>query len=242
MCAAAGARLCSNDELANQVAKGASKSCRVHGRPVWTSTQCTHSSGKVGTAVRRGDGKTNKDKCIPDKNTKLKRSVVCCASVDPAVAFLTHHGSASSNTGAMSIFESSSSSSGGGSESGSGANAAAAAGIGALIVVVGLLGVAVSQRRRRGQRQESEHDHEHEHEQCESGDQQETLEDAMATIESASMMEPMTSLDTDNGFVLDDAGTLRLASVQRGNPLYRGSVYTAEDEIGMAGIDEMSAL
>lgn len=53
---------------------------------------------------------------------------------------------------------------------------------------------------------------------------------------------PVSELGSDNGFVLDGAGSIRVASVRRKNPLFRGSVYDPSDTVGPATVTESTSM
>jgi hypothetical protein len=227
-CAAAGARLCSSSEIKAGVGKTLAKSqCKVHGKPVWTSDSCQTSKGEVGTFTSRGDGRNaNKDKCITSRSKRAKRSLLCCESAAPGVAAIVESGSAGS-------FAANDASAGTGDQPASGAAGAVSGTLGAICVFA-LVGIAVTRRRnaaaesRRAPRP--------------------SLVSVGATEEGAPrressmspMMPPMeepAALESENGFILDNTGNLRIASVKRGNPMYRNSVYiTEEDEVGCPSI------
>jgi hypothetical protein len=63
-----------------------------------------------------------------------------------------------------------------------------------------------------------------------------------AMYSTVTMRSTETMHSTDNGFVLDGEGMVRVASVVRANPVFCGSIYQAEDAVGGAGIVETSSM
>lgn len=128
---------------------------------------------------------------------------------------------------------------------GSVAAAATAGVVGSIIVVVAILGVVVARRRRAaaddGETYTRRASVSSITDEVSVGSPAFVEEPALGRYNSSSSMN-MTDLDTDNGFVLDEAGNVRVASVRRGNPMFRGSVYAADDAIGPAGLSETSAM
>lgn len=240
-CAAVGARLCSAAEVKAKVATKLSKSqCKVHGKRVWTTDSCTDSKGREGTFLTRADGKNaKKDKCIALKSKKSKGGALLCCGGAPEVGKMGQSSSAGAFAAAPSTGESSGSS--GSSESG-GAGAAVSGTVGAMCVFA-LVGIAVSRRRSAAAAEEGRAPRASLASTVMTAEEGAPRRDSSdQPLAAPAMMEP-DSLESDNGFVLDHSGNLRIASVKRGNPMYRNSVYVGEeDEIGEAGVAAASEM
>jgi hypothetical protein len=211
--------------------------------------------------VTRGDGKNaRKDTCINAKwpNSK-KGALMCCGDASAFIGKMT--GSRQGNLRLPAADGSSDGSSASGNDSaGAGGSAAVAAALVGVICVVAIIGVTIRRRRSTdGGGGGGGADSDDANGSVEA-ERRASLSSVLSATPPALTMEPPTllgtiaafntaattdvaTLQTDNEFVLDATGALRVASVVRGNPMYRRSVHTAAaDEIGAAGIDQISAM
>jgi len=222
-CTDRGARLCSAHEVAGRVGyKNAKKSKpKMHKKYIWTSDDGVCGPGKR-LAVKHNDGK---EKCIKAK--KRSAGIMCCA--DDIAAGQPMIGAAAGASSSSALIEAEDSE----EPSSTGAAAAAAGGLVAVICLVGLIAAIVI--RNRGAAAASAD--------IEVGPQQRRVSGPLSLPGSrrsleAGPIDAVADLNTDNGFVLDQAGTgVRVASVRRANPMFRGSVYAPEDAIGEAAVD-----
>lgn len=237
-CAAFGAQLCTEQQIIDKVGRVSSKDggCKLHNKWVWTQDTCTRGNGKPGQKIRKGKGKGS-TKCV---NKGGKKGVMCCAAANAPLTGQMAGASQSSPDIASDEDET--------SAGGSAAAAATAGVVGSIIVVVAILGVVVARRRRAA---------------AAAADEGYTRRASVASVtseasvgspafveepavlaryNSSSAMNTATDLDNDNGFVLDKTGNVRVASVRRENPMFRGSIYANDDAIGPAGLAESSAM
>jgi len=258
-CTDLGARLCSAEELAGQVAKSSSKTCKLHKKHVWTTTPCTvKKNGRSGTTVRRGDGATNKDRCVVNK--KAKKGVVCCAGKTPATGRSATMASSSKNV--LVLFEDEESMDGDGGGGSGSAGSVTGIVIGSLCVVGFIAYIALTQQKSADADEPRRNSAAVEALTAYSqqppagsinggGGGDETLS-APSSRRPSFQEEPAgggggggsfskerrgsnvslgrrvstlgEGLDSGNQFTIDTNGTLRAASVARGNPLFRNSM------------------
>lgn len=239
-CADKGARLCSADEVSGKVGfKNAKKSKpKMHNKFVWTNDDQACSSNK-GLAVKSNNGQS---RCFPKSNNR-KAGIMCCA--DRIAAGQPMTGAAAGAASSSALIEAEDTKD---EPPGTGTAVFVAGGLVAAVCLVGLVAAVIVTRNRRaaaaaGQppiAAAAELD-------AEAGPQQRRLVSGLLSlpasrrgseVEEARPIGVMTDLDTNNGFVLDQAGAgIRVASVRRENPMFRGSVYAPEDAVGAAGID-----
>jgi len=234
-CQALGAELCTEQQIIDKVGRQSSKDggCQLHKKWVWTQDSCTRRNGKKGQKIRKGNG-GGATKCVGKGG---QRAVMCCAANTPQTGQM-----AGARQRSASIDSEDDETAAGGSV----AAAATAGVVGSIIIVVAILGVVVARRRRAAAADDGETYTRRASvssitDEVSVGSPAFVEEPALGRYNSSSSMN-MTDLDTDNGFVLDEAGNVRVASVRRGNPMFRGSVYAADDAIGPAGLSETSAM
>lgn len=243
-CSAIGARLCTSTELSKNV--GVAIGCNFQLKRYTFVSDSTCADGQVMTAFGRYK-KSKQPECVP---AETKLHVRCCSDVD----LLPKTGEAAKAEpmigGAMDTSDGSISN----ADDSAGASASTiATGFGvAIVLVAAVVAIAVAARTKtpgdlaaaardaeaRGQRRASFDD-------CIDAVSQ---AGSLASLESVevvpSYMHDASEPDAfeENGFVLDQEGaSLRIKSVRRGNPAFMNSVYSPEDTVGDATIDEISS-
>ena len=259
-CASIGARLCTSAEFKGNVAKQIG--CNFAQRKFqWTADQGACDNGQGYVLSWGFNTKKKTDQCVSkDKKAPYR----CCAGpVATGAAVETKRAAggfqadaadaADAADSAPAVQESagaieSEPNNSGNAEEASSAAVKAATGFGiSLLIVAAVVGVALNRRlsavasavEAAGQRRGSCVDTE-----AAGASFDETI-DAVSTAGSINSTTDSADEPSDfeeNGFVLDQEGaSLRIKSVRRGNPAFMNSVYSPEDTVGDATIDEISS-
>jgi hypothetical protein len=217
-CVDLGGRLCTANELAEEVAKASSKACGLDQRLVWTLTPCIIEGTEIrGTTSRQGGGSSKDDRCIASAKSKV--GVICCAGKSSETSRSAVLASRANDTLILPAEEAP-------AKARISDGAIAASVFGGLVALAIIAWIVATQKKKADDKSSEPRaaTYQASRSSIDSTRNQPSVPDFQEPPNSIEGMASTVNVDTGNEFVFGRDGSIRASSEVHGNPLFRDSV------------------